>query len=226
MKTKWGLFCVALTLLLCCVSTAGAEIGIGPYVDLGAGGGELEWDGPGYSWDVGVGTAAVGFVLDTAPIGPAVFNYRLNVGFEGQVLEEDDNEDNALEMSGVTVENIFGFAVVRKPTLRWWVGPLVRFGYYAGETDDYIAPDPGVGPLTFSRYRTEAELFEFGVGAATGLNIPVGKARSMFLAPTVGFRVVGIGGEGEIHNLDTGTVIEDDLTGSYSTVFVNFALLF
>jgi hypothetical protein len=226
MKKRWGLFIGALVLLLGCVTTADAEIGIGPYVDLGAGGGELEWNGPGYSWDVGVGTAAVGFALDTAPIGPAAFSYRLNVGFEGQVLEDVDNEDNALDLSGVTVENVFAFSVVRRPTLRWWVGPLVRFGFYSGETDEYVAPDPGVGPVTFSRYRTEAELFEFGIGAATGVNIPVGKARAMILAPTVGFRVVGVGGEGEIHNLDTGTVIEDDLSGSYSTVFVNFALLF
>lgn len=210
----------ATALALFCASTSVAAVGIGPYVDLSSGGGELEWDYDGYDWDVNVGAAAAGFALDTAPLGPSIFNYRLNVGLEGQTLEEDDYEDNALEMGGITVENVFGFAVVRKPTLRWWIGPLVRFGFYSGETDIYY--DSRIG----DHVKTEADLFEFGVGAATGVNIPLGKSRQIILAPSAGIRFIGVSGEGEYTNYDAGYSYEDDISGGYTSAFVNCAVLF
>lgn len=227
MKTGLGRFLTVFMLLLGCVVPAAAATGIGPYVDLGMGGGDLEWDTSGNEWSVNVTAGAIGLVVDSAPNGPETFNYRLQVGYEEQRLAEKEFEENTLEMAGVSVENIFGFAVMNKPTLRWWVGPLLRFGYYKGETDIYSTPSPG-GAHTFLRYhyQAEAELYELGVGAATGVNIPLNEARTLFIAPTAGLRVVGVSGKGELRNFDTGTVESDDLSGGYITYFANFALLF
>ena len=212
---------VAVALVLFSTSAAVAEVGIGPYIDFGSGGGELEWDDTNRSWDVLTGTAGVGFALDTAPVGPSVFNYRLNVGLESRAFEDDDNDDNSLEMGGIGVENIFGFAVVRKPTLRWWIGPLLRVGVYGGESDDYWDISSG------DRVKIDdAELVEVGIGVATGVNIPLGKSRKVILAPTAGLRFVGVGGEATYINYSAGTRTDRDLTGGYSTAFVNLAVLF
>ncbi len=220
------IICLIVALVLSFSSAAVAGVGIGPYVDLAGGSGEMEWDtaGNGWgnvgfnteTWDVDAGSGAIGFVLDTAPTGPGAFNYRLNVGLESQTLEDS----NGIEMQagGLVIENVFGFALVKKPNLRWWAGPLVRFGFYSGETDDYY--------YLGDRTKTEADLFEFGVGAVTGLNIPVGKSKKVILAPSAGVRFIGVGGEGTVTNLDTGTSFNDDISGGISTVFVNFALLF
>lgn len=208
------LLIAALSLFL--VSIAAAGVGMGPYVDLSAGSGEMEWDNGGGTWDVDAGSGAIGFALDTAPMGPSRFSYRLNVGLEAQTIEDDAGVEMGL--GGVAVENVFAFAIMNKPNLRWWAGPLVRFGFYSGETDPYY--DLG------DRYETEADLFEFGIGGVTGLNIPVGKSKKLILAPSAGVRFIGIGGEGTTTNLDTGTSISDDLSGGVTMGFVNFALLF
>jgi len=202
--------------LLTLASGVSAGVGLGPYVDLSGGSGELEWDSGGGTWDVTAGSGAIGFVLDTAPRGSATFNYRLNVGLESQSLEDDDGV--TMDVGGLVVENVFGFALVKKPNLRWWAGPLVRFGFYSGETDDYY--------VLGDRTKTESDLFEFGIGAVTGVNIPVGKSKKLILAPSAGVRFIAISGEGTVKNLDTGTSVTDDLSGGISTVFVNFALLF
>lgn len=203
-------------LLLFLGSGAVAGVSMGPYVDLAGGSGEMEWDDAGGTWDVDAGSGAIGFALDTAPLGPSRFSYRLNVGLEAQTLEDDAGVE--MELGGLVVENVFGFAILNKPNLRWWAGPLVRFGFYSGETDPYY--DFG------DRYETEADLFEFGIGAITGLNIPVGKSKKIILAPSAGVRFIGIGGEGTVTNLDTGTSYTDDLSGGITTAFINFALLF
>ncbi|HAD03493.1 MAG: hypothetical protein A2091_10350 [Desulfuromonadales bacterium GWD2_61_12] len=219
------MFLVAVFLLLL-VSGAAAGVAIGPYVDLAGGGGEMEWDTNGNSWDNGgfstnewdvdAGSGAIGFVLDTAPTGPAPFNYRLNVGLEAQTLEDDFGIE--MNLGGLVVENVFGFAIMRKPNLRWWAGPLLRFGFYSGETDTFY--------FLGDRTRTEADLFELGVGAVTGVNIPIGKNKKVILAPSAGVRFIGIGGEATVKNLDTGVEFTDDISGGISMAFVNFALLF
>jgi hypothetical protein len=195
--------------------TPARAVGIGPYVDFSGGSGEFEWDRSNFEFDVDVATGAVGLAIDTAPTGRSYFNYRLNIGLEAQDLEDDSG--TTMELGGLTIENVFCFTVANQPRLRWWVGPLVRLGFYSGETDFYY---DSFGDLN----RTEADLFEFGIGVATGLNIRVN--RNLILAPSAGFRFIGASGEGEIINYTAGTRDEEDLTGGFSTLFVNFALLF
>lgn len=194
---------------------AEAAVAMGPYIDLSSGSGSFEWDSDSYDFDVDSSSAAVGFALDSAPTGPANFNYRLNVGLESQDLE--DEFDDTLEMGGIVIENVFGFALVRQQNFRWWAGPLVRFGFYSGETDDYY-------DTYGDRSRTEADLFEFGIGVATGINLRIGP--HTYLAPSAGIRFIGASGEGTVKNLDLHTQYEDDLSGHTTNLFVNFSLLF
>ena len=84
----WGLFLV-FTCFLAGLPGRAEAVSVGPYVDLAGGSGEFEWDYSGYEFDVDTSTAAVGFALDTDPFGKNIFSYRLNVGFEEQVLEDD-----------------------------------------------------------------------------------------------------------------------------------------
>lgn len=206
---------LGVTLLGTPAGRAEAATAIGPYLDAANGTGTFEWDSDNFDFDVDSGSGAVGFVLDTAPAGAANFNYRLNIGLEGQNLEDENGA--TLEMGGVSFENIFGFALVRQRDFRWWAGPLVRIGFYSGETDDQYN---SYG----DRYKTEADLFEFGVGFATGINFRIGP--HAYLAPSAGVRYIGAGGEGTVKNFDLHTQEEDDLSGHLTSVFVNLSLLF
>lgn len=211
-----------LTLALVCAVILGvpagraeAALAMGPYIDLSSGDGTFEWDSDFDDFDVDSSSAAIGFALDSAPTGPANFNYRLNIGIERQDLE--DEFDDTLEMGGFVVESVFGFPLVRQQDFRWWAGPLVRIGFYSGETDDYY---DSYG----NRSRTEADLFELGIGLATGINVRIGP--HTYLAPSAGVRFIGAAGEGTVKNLDQHTEFEDDLSGGMTTLFVNFSLLF
>ena len=211
--TIFGL--ILLAIFICGRPAPARAIGFGPYIDFSGGSGELEWERSNFDFDVDTGSAAIGLAFDTAPIGRSYFSYRMNIGFEGQNLE--DNSDTTMEMGGLTVENTFTFSVMNLPNLRWWVGPLLRFGYYSGETDYYI---DSYGDLN----KTEADLFEYGIGVATGYNFKVG--RNLILAPSIGLRIIGVSGDGTVVDYDTGTRDKEDLSGSYSTLFFNFAMLF
>lgn len=194
---------------------AGATLAMGPYLDVSSGSGSFEWDSASHDFDVDSNSAAVGFALDSGPLSQSPYTYRLNVGFEAQTLEDESGSD--LEMGGIVIENVFGFALVRQRDFRWWAGPLVRIGFYSGETDDYT-------DYNGDRYRTEADLFEFGVGLATGINVRIGP--HIYLAPSAGIRYIGASGTGTDKNLTRHTEYEDDLTGNTTNLFVNFALLF
>lgn len=191
---------ISSVLILLWSSTSFA-VGMGPFLDLSAGSGEAElddyyYDYSDYSWDTDTSTAAVGFVLDTAPTNESTFNYRLNVGIARQILEDELGDD--IESNGVYVENIFGFALVQNEDFRWWVGPLIRLGLYSGESDNF-----------------DIDYAEFGIGAVTGWNFRAGAA---IIAPSVGFRINGFAGDYGYY--------EEDISGHTSTAFANVALLF
>ena len=194
---------------------AEAEVAMGPYLDTSGGSGTLQWDRDNYDFDVDVSSAAIGFALNNGPTTPENFNYRLNLGVEAQNL--DDDYDSTLKMSGVVLENVLGLALLRQPNMRWWAGPLVRIGYYSGETDDHHR-------RSGDRYKTEADLFEYGIGFATGLNFRIG--RHTYLAPSAGIRYIKATGSGTFKNLDSRTQYDDDLSGHLTNFFVNCALLF
>lgn len=187
------------SILVLLLSSSAFAVGMGPFLDLSGGAGEAEWDSDYYSWDVDTRTAAVGFVLDTAPTNESTFNYRLNVGFANQVMEDDFGDE--LDSGGVYFENTFGFAIVKNENFRWWAGPLIRIGFYSGETDSNI----------------DIDYAEVGIGAVTGWNFKTGAA---IIAPSVGIRFNGFSGTGDFG------YYEEDIDGNSTTAFVNVGLLF
>lgn len=182
----------------------------GGYADVSGGSGEAERDSDYNAWDIDSNAVAFGFVLDTAPTNEKTFNYRLNVGFAKQDLE--DEFGIKLKSKGVYAENIFGFAFIKNETFRWWGGPLLRLGFYSGDTDTY-------------GFNSEVDYVEVGIGAVTGLNFKVGNA---ILAPSIGFRVNGFGGEEK----STGNTYygyrsyTEDISGNSTNIFANFAVMF
>jgi hypothetical protein len=201
--------------------TSGFAIGFGFYGDLGGGAGEAEWDSDSDSFDIDIGTGGGGFALDTDPISDKKFSYRMLLGYEAQILEDDDEVE--LDTDGLVIENVFAFSILRRPHLKLWAGPLVRFGFYSGETGWH---DDGLGQSV----RTEFDdIFEFGAGGVFGANFQV--ARSMILAPSVGIRYVGGAGEADITERDPVTLTplayyKDDLTFGATMVFLNLTVLF
>ncbi len=191
-------------LCFCLLTTNVFAVAVGPYLDLSKGSGEFEWNWGGSSFDFDAWSGAVGFVLDTAPTNESVFNYRLNVGVARQDLDFKDSVGTTFELTGVAVENVFGFALVREPGLRWWVGPLVDLGYYAGESKDDSIKDVGI--------------FELGIGAATGMNFRAG--RNVIIAPSVGVRFTGAVGNAKSAG------IKEDFSAGFTTGFANLAVLF
>ncbi|WP_339136065.1 MAG: hypothetical protein WGN25_19605 [Candidatus Electrothrix sp. GW3-4] len=197
-------------------------LSMGPYLDISTGSGTLEWDRSGEEFDIDMNTAAVGFVLDTAPANPTVpsfFNYRLNIGLEGKELEDEFNND--LDLVGITMENIFAFSLVQAPSFRWWLGPLLHLSAHSGEGDtvfdEYGYP-----------YDVEYDFVQYGLGIVTGINFKVNPY--MTFSSSIGFRVLETKGTASLNYYYTYdryiTYSEEDLEGSTESFFLNFALLF
>lgn len=176
------------TLFACCLGFHGVALalGLGGYLEGGGGTARVEHpNSRGSTDDSQVDAAGVGagFALDTAVRGPQIFNYRLHVGFDAQGFY--DNDDRYVEIGGVAIDNIFGFAVLRTDKVRMWLGPTLRLGYYRGHLYDEDRwrdshrhhDDDEVGD-----YRA----YTVGVGLAVGANFAVG--RTFSICPTVGYR--------------------------------------
>lgn len=208
------LFLAVIVILLLSTNNSFA-VGLGGFIDASTGSGEAEWESNYNSWDINTNAFAFGFVLDTAPTNERTFNYRLNVGFAKQEIK--DEVDGKIKSNGIYVENIFGFAFFKNENIRWWGGPLIRLGYYSGDADSYR-----VGSTT---YEAKFDFAELGIGAVTGLNFKAGNA---VLAPSIGFRVNGFGGEGTITEKSYfgNSSFKEDISGNSSNVFANFAVLF
>lgn len=227
---RWNVCVLGLLLgsLLWC--GAAAAVGFGPYFEGAGGGGRAEWDSDYDDWEISATAGAIGFALDSAPVGPKRFSYRLHLGLGGYTLLDEDgdkflralaDDDVELTVGGVMLENVFTFAVLNKPRLRWWVGPLVGVGYYGGESDRYRLWDLG------GSGEVEANLFALDFGAATGVNLPLGNR--LVLAPSVGIRYVALAGEGErrYYNTSFGTFSEEeDIAIGLFMSFFNLALFF
>lgn len=188
-------------------------VGLGAYMEGAGGSGEAEWDSDYDSYDIDSKTFSAGLVLDTAPTNERVFNYRLNIGYVRQELEDEQNV--TIKTNGVVAENIFGFAFIRNDNFRWWGGPLVRVGYHSGDIGTVRGRDNTSVEVDF-------ELAEFGVGGVTGLNFKAGK---VILAPSIGFRYSGYVGEGTTTVQGLGAY-EEDFTAYTANAFANFAVLF
>jgi hypothetical protein len=191
---------VGVTFLLFCLAGQSMAIGFGGYLEVAGGDGEFEYEF-GNEFGVDSGTASIGFVMDTDLADKGVFNYRLNVGYEEFDIE--DNAGGSLELDGLVVANTFGFALIRKPDFRWWIGPQVRIGIYNGES----RTNPWV----------DYDLFSFGFGGVTGVNFVTS---SVTISPSFGILTTGFVGESNGYGNSV------DFNGLMTTAFLNIAVLF
>ena len=109
-------------------------IGIGAYVDVGGGGHTYDvttsdFTKPGDAKFVNV---MGGFILDTNTGGPGIFNYRLKLGGGSYVNYEREMD---LDISKIDMEHTFGFGIVRKQMIRFWIGPSIGVNYQWGKSD-------------------------------------------------------------------------------------------
>ena len=89
----------------------------------------------------------VGFTFDTAVASDRLFNYRASVGYQhvDAKYEGFENEDG----NGISIDNAFGFGIVRNSRMRLWVGPAVRLSmdfFNPDDFDDYFDFGIGAGP--------------------------------------------------------------------------------
>ena len=118
-------------------------------------------------------TYSVGFSLDTNVSKNRLFNYRLNVGYQWSNFSD-----------GLSLDNAFGFGVLRNRHVRLWIGPSVRLGV------DSINSSPFVDLLA-------------GGGAVFGVNFHTGNAGSA--AFTLGYQYLYIGTVNTINETSTGS---------------------
>lgn len=185
-------------------------VGLGPYVEIGGGSGDWEYDSSDYNYwedsvNVDTRNAGFGFVLDTSPRDSKVFNYRLNVGFERHDVEFPSGA--TIELGGLTVDNTFGFSVVRNRNVRFWIGPQIRLAYYTGD-----------------RGNVDYSITAFGIGPILGVNFAMGPAATISLSG--GIRILGYAGEEEYlyYNSYEDNTADITLTGGMG--FFNVSILF
>jgi hypothetical protein len=181
-----------------------AKVGLGFYLEAESGSGELEYDDASWDFDVDAKLFGGGFVLDTGIADQRVFNYRLNLGLTA--LDIEDDFGTTAELRGVTIDNTFGWSIVRNPKFRLWLGPQIRLGIYTGDVEDVEDID-GV---------------TFAMGPVLGANFNV--SDRVALAVTGGIRFKGFAGQSEYD--DPYGSYSDDLTGTTTSGFINFGVLF
>lgn len=76
------------------------------------------------------GHAQAGVTWDTSVARDRAFNYRLSVAYETFTLEEDQGDER---LSGLLLENTFGFQLAATGKARTWLGPQLLFGVYEEE---------------------------------------------------------------------------------------------
>jgi hypothetical protein len=140
--------------VMCCITifsfTSAMALGIGVYAD----GAYNKF----YATDQGqtaklndFGFIGGGLVLDTCVAKNDLFNYRLGLGYQRDLKNYD------LPTHKFSMNNYFGFGIVRTSAVRWWVGPEIGFRYY------YIGNDHG----------SKSEVGG-NAGLVTGLNFNIG----------------------------------------------------
>ena len=171
------------------------------------GDGEEDVGGPDLDYDGELSRAGFGFAFDSELGRQRNFNYRLAVSVQG-VNADFDLEgtpfSDELDLTGVVVDNTFGFGIYSDEVTRLWVGPRVRIGVFEGELDSDSSIDVSVA--------------EFGIGGVFGANFNAGPTVTFGLE--AGFMFSGYGGEID----DFGG--ENDLTGSSANLFLNGLVLF
>jgi len=192
------------SMLVLPIIEAGAA-GFGTYFDYNRGSSSWRADNGYTTWDFDSDKKIVGlgFVFDTAVAKDKLFNYRLQLGFEA--WKDESEADEELDLSGIAWTNDFGFGVLRTPNLRLWLGPELKLAYVKGTLE--ASPD------------LDMSLLNFGIGPTIGVNFNVGS--TLTLAVKTGYLFEFFSALGERSPFDDITY-----SGTSTTVFINFTLLF
>ena len=122
----------------------------------------------------------VGFTLDTAVARDRLFNYRLNLNYVHGWIDPKTvpglSPNAETRSDGLDLENVFGFGVIRRPDLRWWIGPMFRISIERALSVDANAAQYFASPL-----------LNVGAGIVTGVNLHRGKHMSAGL--TLGYDI-------------------------------------
>ena len=191
-----------MALLLTAGSAPAWAIRQGISLEVGGGSGDAEWDADVNDWAIDSRSFAIGYVMDSAPEPTQLFNYRLKAGLIWQDLESDDKDRLNLDSTGIFIENIFGFALLRNDDYRWWLGPSVRVGLFSGDDD---------------RHHIDLDYAELAIGVVSGVNI---KSGNLILSPSMGLRFSGMLGDGE------NGPVEDDWSANAGNLFFDLSVLF
>lgn len=227
MDKKLMLFILAGVLVMTAASDAMA-VGIGVYGTIG--GGKMQHDystnemiAPARSTDFAIGG---GIILDTNLASNKLFNYRLKIGGEKYTCSRESD----IDMARVHVDNIFGFGIVRMKQIRWWIGPQVG-GFYATNLDEkgykpYLCME---FPFGFIGRLKELKYGGFDIGAATGLNINLGKYFTIGIEG--GFKYdFAWGTQKRIDSLDIFSSlvfnVEDDMKLNGWELYAQFSIMF
>jgi len=148
----------------------------------------------------------VGFVYDSNVLEKGkLFNYRLNLGYEKRNIELDDANSSLytgeIKMSGVALEQDFGFGGKLGSHVRLWGGPCLRLSYHAGSIENTDLKSAGIG-----------------VGPVLGVNVGLGDTVALSLR--AGYLFNGYAGTWK-ESFNDGTLITSE-----RLAFANVSLLF
>ncbi len=141
-------------------------VGLGPYVEHTSGSGDFTE----YDESVDIDTKGFGFVFDSNVTTPQVFNYRLHIGYS------DLDIPYGFDGYRITIDNTFGFGIIKNENFRWWIGPHLHLNYSNWDT-----------PI--GRYDVEKDsvnFFGIGTGVVTGMNFHL--PRVVSICPELGLR--------------------------------------
>jgi hypothetical protein len=177
--------------LLAGTPTTSLAAGFGPYFEYVGSSGEVDLDGVGVELDLDYDSDKYGFglAIDTNVAADRLFNYRLNLGYQKTNREFDvpslgssiiaaplAGELRNIDGDGLSLNNHFGFGMLRTRDVRLWAGPTLRLGFDVFDTNSNSVDIVDVYA---------------GVGAALGINIHTGSLVSLGI--TAGYQHVFIG---------------------------------
>lgn len=214
-------FLLAMLLVFAYAGAASAA-GLGFYAT--AGGGSADWDlstpSSFGSYNKDTSHGGFGIFLDTNVAKNQLFNYRLSLGAED--FKSRPGEGTAIyDLSGVVLDQDFGFGLVRTKDVRFWLGPELRLAVFEGTVQNSLTGQT----LQFCSWgRCEdykVSLVGIGIGPVIGLNIHMGDTVSFALKG--GYLSTTYSGTGSYPNCSTCTDTDFDVTEGHT--FINAAII-
>ncbi len=142
-------------------------VGLGPYIEHTSGSGEFDDE---YGASIDIDTKGFGFVFDSNVTKRDLFNYRLHIGYS------DLDIPYGFDGYRISIDNTFGFGIIKNENFRWWIGPHLHLSYSNWDT-----------PIGGSYYEEDSvDFFGVGTGVVTGMNFNL--PRVVSICPELGLR--------------------------------------